>query len=195
MSEEYPGIQNLPDEVVYLMGCRTFEQFCSTLRSTISPKTFCPFCESQIGERCADKADRTTDWVLLRNEFPHKNTDSMWLIVPLRHLKDAAQLRSQDWVQVGMLFDRAIKAYRAVSGGFVMRYGHPNRHAGTIEHLHINLIAPRIGQEFRAALSKTEAERDVDYKRLLGFRDSLYERVHEHGTGWLFSRGSIDQLT
>lgn len=184
----FPGMSQVASTGVYLMGCRSFEQFCGTIRSLTEPKRFCPFCCTERARRNQSAAESTASWMLLQNEYPHKGTESMWLIVPKRHLSSPIELVGDDWMEIGDLLTRCLHTPNMDGGGIMWRFGDPRFHAGTVEHLHINIIRPVPESEYRPPFAKTSAEHGTDYLRMLGFRDELTARG---GTSWLFSPEGI----
>lgn len=122
--------------------------------------------------------------MLLKNEFPHRNTTQMWLIVPFRHLTDISRLNPGDKTEIFDLFSRCIANNEIVGGGVMWRFGHPRLNVGTIEHAHVNVIVPTPGQEYRPPFAKNASEHAEDYQRMLGFRDELMTRG---GVAWLGS--------
>lgn len=163
-------------DLVYLMGCGKFDQFITTFRALLDPK-WCAFCIQ--GKDEAAQIDAANyghlSWYLKHNDFRLPNgVQAMMLIVPKRHLTDPRDLALSDWILIGQFFKRAL--VDAPGGGLVMRFGDPVHHAGTVPHLHINVISPTGEEEFRTPLSKTRESRVENYARLLGFRKELIEK-------------------
>jgi len=101
-----------------------------------------------------------------------------------------ADMVFEDWADMGALLQLAAQWYDIASGGVIMRFGNPQLNAGTVEHLHVNLIVPGLGREYRPPLSKDPDEYTKDYARLLGFRAQLMERGYEQ---WLYSPAGIEE--
>ena len=184
---KYTGITDVPRNVVYLMGCSQFDQFCCTLRGLLQPENFCPFCTQERQRRNRQFSKTIHGWGLLQNEFPRADSGEMWLIVPSRHIAQVNELTSYDWLAIGELFVSCASSH-CVSGSMVMRYGDPHFHAGTIEHLHINVITPVPGIAFRTPLAKNEEDHEANYTRVGKFIFELRERG---GFKWLFSLEGI----
>ncbi len=188
LPEEYPGVENLTPPITYLMGCRNFDQFCCTVRALIYPTRYCPFCRTEMQRRGREAEDQTERWMLVKNEFPHKNTRQMLLIVPIRHVGSPSELDEQDWVELGALFRACGKKFGIEGGGVMWRFGDPKYNVGTVEHLHINIIQPVPGKEYRPPLAKNAEELAEDFLRMRGLYDEL---VRQGGKDWLFSPGGI----
>ena len=177
--KEFPGLEALGTDLIYLMGVGNFKQFCSTLRGILDAKEYCPFCEVQArGRRILS---RTNAWYLCENDFP-KQGMTMRLIIPKRHVTSPHDLSSSDWPEIGVLFARECSAL--LGGGLIMRFGDPLYHAGTVPHLHINIISPNPIEEYRASLSKDLESRHKNFARLCMHRMMLENRG---GLNWLFS--------
>lgn len=184
----FPGMEAVPSPYVYLMGCGKFSQFCCTLRSLADPGQYCPFCPTELGRRGRLPITTHGVWQLLENEFPNPNTERMLLITPVNHRCNPGTLTSDDWTEIGSLFEYCQEQLDIKSGGVVFRFGDPHQHAGTIAHMHINVIAPICGKEFRIPLAKHVTDHAENYRRLIGFRDELRGRG---GADWLFSPEGI----
>ncbi len=168
LPRDYQGSETVPGELQYLMGTRSFAQFCATLRGLLDPKGHCPFCiDAPTGAPYG--------WRLKENDFPldRQVMRLMHLIIPNRHLTDPADMQPSDWVVVGRIFQDALKKHGVRGGGLVLRFGDPRLHAGTIPHLHFNILSPTGEEEYRVPLSKDEESRKQNYARLLAFRDEL----------------------
>lgn len=191
LPESYPGVDQVPSPIFYLMGCRNLEQFCSTLRSLIDHEQHCPFCAQEFARRKRHSIFEMPRWRLIENEFPRKNTDSMLLIVPKRHVVNfAAEVTPEEVVEIYALFQLGISSQMIPGGGLFMRFGDPKYHVGTIEHLHINVVEPIPGKEYRPPLAKNETELAQDYARMKAFLLQVSERG---GRKWLFSSKGIEE--
>ncbi|MFM2330950.1 MAG: hypothetical protein RLZZ26_457 [Candidatus Parcubacteria bacterium] len=191
LPRDFPGVNALDLLVVYLMGCRRFDQFCCTWRSLENPELFCPFCETERRRRKRKPLVSTHGWLVLENEFPRDDTERMLLIVPNRHLDGPASISSKDWAEIGHLFSYCIRPSRVPGGALLLRYGDPRDHAGTIEHLHYNVIQPVRGGGCSLPIAKTvegEYGHRADYARLQTFADQVTGRG---GVEWLFSPEGI----
>ncbi len=112
----------------------------------------------------------------------------MWLIVPRRHLVKMEELEFRDWKALSELTRRCLKLGEIRGGGIMWRFGDPHMNAGTVEHLHINIIEPIGGKEYRPPFAKDESEHAADYARMLIFRDTLEAKG---GATWLLSPEGI----
>lgn len=198
LPEVFPGMDKTAAPFVYLMGCSSFNQFCCTLRGLIDPKRFCPFCPAERERRnrpalcsashVSDRGARGS-WSLIQNEFPRSDAGRMLLIVPDFHCTDPASLTDEDWGCIGQLVTFCRTELGMEGGGLLMRFGDPHLHAGTIDHLHINMIEPICGREFRMPLGKSLGKHAGNYGRLQEFSGEL---LTKGGEAWLFSDEGIE---
>lgn len=185
LAANYPGLGALDPIVVYLMACMKFDQFCCTWRALEDPVVFCPFCPTELRRRKRRPLSWTPEWSLFTNEFPRADTECMLLITPNRHIDDPEELCGDDFQEIGSLFRKAISGMPGVV--LVARFGDPRDHAGTIEHLHFNVIRPTreggcslpVAKEVDGPFGHRE-----DYARLHDFVERIDKRG---GVDWLFS--------
>lgn len=171
LPEAFPGMGMLTREQTYLMGCGNFEQFCATLRGLIDPKCHCPFCQVAAGQETPLFA--TKNWYLRGNDFPKPDLQ-MFLVIPKEHKLHPDEIGPDEGSQIWKILQWAISNYKLPGGGLVMRFGDPAYHAGTIPHLHMNIITPSREDEYRVPLSKNRDDRIKNYARFLANRQQLY---------------------
>jgi len=186
----YPGLAALRPQVVYLVGCRQFNQFCCTWRALVDPDTFCPFCPTELERRERTPLRVCAGWMVLENEFPRPDVEKMLLIVPKRHLLSAADLTDEDGMNIVYLWTVCMRELDCAGGAFIGRFGDPRVHAGTVPHIHANVIVPRRESGMSVPLAKLvdgEYGHREDYARLRQFASILDGR----GVEWLFSEEGV----
>ncbi len=187
----YPGLNQVNPLIVFLMGCRKFYQFCCTFRAIEDPETFCPFCPAELARRNRVPIETHGRMLCLANEFPRPDVQGMALIVPKYHATASRQLHQQDVLDAWELQLRCEEKHGFPSGAAVLRYGDPRDHAGTIQHLHWNVVRPTREGGMSAPFAKLvggEYGHDAYYRRLLSFLQRIEDRG---GTEWLFSQAGI----
>ena len=191
LAPKYPGLMNLDPVIVALMACRDFNQLCCTWRAWHDPVKFCPFCPTELERRGRAAVWTSGRMMVLSNEFPRKDA-TMWLIVPRFHAIHRRDLAEQDILDQWRLEDYCAEKHGFESGGSVRRFGDPRYHAGTIEHLHWNLIKPVPEMGMSAPLAKRpegEYGHIEDYRR---FAHDFWPRiVARGGLEWLFSNEGV----
>ncbi len=183
----FRGLDALNPVVVYLMGCRQFNQFCCTWRAIEDPERFCPFCPTELTRRRREPTETEGGWILLENEFPRQDA-RMFLVVPRRHLTSDDNLGTDDWQDIGKLHRSCKSLYNIPGGGLLMRFGDPRDHAGTIQHLHMNVIQPTREGGCTLPLAKSREAHQEDYARL---RDFVAQIEARGGVLWLFSEEGV----
>lgn len=187
LPRDFPGLNALHENIQYLMGCMRFNQFCCTWRAIEDPIRFCPFCPRELDRRGRKPIAFTQDWALFANEFPRDDVENMLLITPRRHLVDPMAISERDMGEMTSLAREAIFMH-VPSGAFVMRFGNPKYHAGTIPHLHANIIRPTPEGGCSLPIAKTVEVHAADYARLHDFVAQIDERG---GVAWLFSTEGV----
>ena len=162
MSEELviPGIDQ--EEIGTLLSVRTYSQY--RVEQILSGT--CPFCKL---DRNKNEVLRVSgEWRLWKNPYPHAHTKEHFIIAPIQHLTNLCQMYSNDWDDVAALIDYVVNpetcggmAYEG--GAVVIRYGDPRLNAGSIRHLHVNIIVPDGTGRVQATLAKTPE--DIERKK------------------------------
>jgi diadenosine tetraphosphate (Ap4A) HIT family hydrolase len=162
---KFPGLDNLTTNKVYLLGCKDFEQFLSTLWGIVDPKNHCAFCQVAAGKEVP--VFSMDDWYLRKNNYPQSDLRMMLLIIPKQHITiRPTRWVASEWEQVLEIFDFACKEYNLPGGILALRWGDPRYHAGTVPHLHFNIFSPNPEVAYRMPASKNLAERVDNYIRL-----------------------------
>lgn len=177
-----PGLED--EDVSTLLNARTFKQYRQYVQDRLNG--ICPFCDPLDAE--LNKVIRQTndcfedgDWRIWRNPFPQKHTSTHLIIAPVRHVVRANQMTFNDWQNMTSLIDYAISAIGMglPGGGVLMRFGDPALNAGSIRHLHVNIIVPDGTGEVRLPLAKDP--KDVEAKRKV---IAVFEKIRVNMHNW-----------
>lgn len=145
---EIPQIAGLTeDQVITLMNCRGFEQFKSMLEDYAAER--CPFCA--LNPKKNRVLYTSEGWRVWENPFPLKYTDLHLIMAPIDHVTVPT---GPDWRSIGDILEWATEKYSIEGGGFVMRFGTPKFNAGSVLHLHGNLIIPNRAGDVQVTLAK-----------------------------------------
>ena len=154
-------------------SCRTYAQFLEMTEK--NKKGECPFCHLN-GNFIYSFGEGADKWSLLENPYPHKHTSVHLVMAPARHIENINEMIANDWYIIGVLVMEATKRFDLPGGGFVMRFGDPERNAGSIRHLHANILVPDLTGEVQATLVKDELGRDrTERKR------RIFSKLHKAG--------------
>lgn len=190
LPKQFPGLLALDTNIVYLMGCMKLDQFCCTWRALENPMLFCPFCPAELNRRGRKPITSTHGWSIFANEFPRSDTERMLLIIPDHHIVRQGRATIHDFTKMGFLFQDVVDSL-IPDGVLVMRFGNPLYHAGTIPHLHANIIRPTPEGGCSLPIAKHVSGpygHMADYARLHDFVAQIEERG---GMEWLFSTEGI----
>jgi len=140
----------------------------------------CPFCDEFFDATTNNVIDMAGDdsaqWRMWMNPFPHKGTDMHVIMTPVRHIEHISQMTSGDWDALGQLCRTLTSRIQLEGGALAMRFGDPKRHAGSIYHLHTNLIVPDMTKELHVMLVKGKEAHEKVEKRL-----NMFEKLFEIG--------------
>ncbi len=153
---DVPNIDGLTeDQIRTLASCRTFPQYVSMIGGYRVAK--CPFCDP-LDPNLDQVLMEAGTWRIWANPFPLTHTDLHLVMAPKRHVAPGDDIRPEDFVSMGRLFDWARRQYQFDGGGFVMRFGSPTHNAGTVLHLHGNIIIPDQTGVVEVMLAKSPEE-------------------------------------
>ena len=158
-----PGLDD--EEVSTLLNVRTYKQYCLYVADRLAGR--CPFC--QFDRMKHEVVAENDSWIAFKNLIPLRHTSLHLVIAHKEHLTHIDQLSIVDWKDWGDLMDR-ITDYNLFDeempgGAIFLRFGDPTRNAGSIRHLHANIIIPDGKGEVRVPLAKDP--KDVEEKKLV----------------------------
>lgn len=172
------------DKVATLVNAlKSYKQFQEYVNNLRAGK--CPFCDP-LGplNKVIDTAGEGTDsaWRMWHNPFPIQggkprivSAETHLVIAPVRHITDPNQMTDDDWVNQTELIRYAVTTdhgrdgMNLPGGGILTRFGRPELNAGSILHIHTNIIVPNLKAEVRPPLAKDPKEMETDYKILAIF--------------------------
>ncbi len=112
----------------------------------------CPFCDP-LDDRNEVLCERG-GWRIWDNPFPLKNTRRHLIMAPHRHIGPTDAIPQEDLVAVGDLFLWAVRELGIDGGCLAMRFGSPEWNAGSVLHLHVNVIQPSGDGSVQVTLAK-----------------------------------------
>ncbi len=156
-----------PEELFCLEGCRNFEQYCHM--RTQFETGFCPFCTV---DRSLNKIYWENNFALcwaVPESFMRKELEFHFIIVPKRPVRFETEL-SDDEVLAIHTAKKKIFSHFNISGGIVaVRFGDMRLNAGTVPHLHYNIMVPNGTGEVRIPVFKEPADREKNMTRAREF--------------------------
>ena len=107
----------------------------------------CPFCLDVLKKyHRTPILKETAHWVLTRNAWPYKNTREQFLLILKTHKEILSELTTDEGADFFSLLAWAEKEFKLPGGGLAMRFGDTNYSAGTVKHLHAQIIIPDVGK-------------------------------------------------
>lgn len=109
----------------------------------IADESHCPFCEENL--RLYHKQPILQEgayWIVTYNQWPYKHTKHHFLLIYKKHATRLAELETEAGIELFSLIKDLEKEHHFEGGGFAMRFGDTDFSAGTVNHLHVQLVIP-----------------------------------------------------
>ncbi|MEI6850736.1 MAG: hypothetical protein WCK26_02090 [Candidatus Saccharibacteria bacterium] len=105
----------------------------------------CPFCPEYLEKYHKEEILRKgAHWILTRNQWPYKNTDTHLLAIAAYHAEKLSDLQEGSFDELQQHMVWAEDEYKIIAGGIAMRFGDTSRNGATVRHLHAHLIVPSL---------------------------------------------------
>ncbi len=105
----------------------------------------CPFCPEHLSEHHKDPILRETKyWILTPNQWPYDHTKLHLLAIYKRHAVELSEVEPDAGKELLELMQWAAAEYHVPGGAFAMRFGDTNYSAGSVNHIHAQLVQPDI---------------------------------------------------
>lgn len=130
-------------QFVDLDNARLAEQ--KQVMRNIEDAAHCPFCAENLAKyhkRPILKEGKY--WLVTENQWPYQHTKHHFLLIYKKHVENITELTPPAGAELIELAQWLIKKYQIPGGGLVMRFGDTNYSAGTVNHLHAQLLQPDI---------------------------------------------------
>ncbi len=103
----------------------------------------CPFCEENLKKYHRQPIlKKTKYWLVTTNQWPYEHTRWHFLIIYRQHIVKLSQLEPKAGEELFNLISWLEKEYQIPGGGLAMRFGDTNYSAGSVTHLHAQLVMP-----------------------------------------------------
>ena len=110
---------------------------------TIADQAHCPFCEENLRLYHKEPILKESKyWLVTKNQWPYKHTKHHLLLIYKKHATRLAELETEAGNELFTLIKELEKEYAFEGGGFAMRFGDTDFSAGTVNHLHVQLVIP-----------------------------------------------------
>lgn len=109
----------------------------------IADEAHCPFCQENL--RLYHKKPILKEsqyWLVTSNQWPYQHTKHHLLLIYKEHATKLSDLNDEAGRELFQLIKELEKEYQFEGGGLAMRFGDTDFSAGTVNHLHIQLVVP-----------------------------------------------------
>lgn len=158
-----PGLNR--DQVLTLMNCRSHNQYLSMIGDYEAGR--CPFCDPLDEKNVVLHQD--LGWRVWKNPYPLKHTSLHLIMAPRQHVTDIQDISPSDFEAMGRIFKWARHEFEFKGGAFAMRFGSPEFNAGSVLHLHANIIVPDGTGAVQITLAKDTAKVEETIARMKVF--------------------------
>lgn len=105
----------------------------------------CPFCRENLQKYHKQPILKEGKyWLVTTNQWPYTHTKLHLMFIAATHVTELQALDPQAGAELIEFAQWAEKEYAIPGGGLAMRFGDMNHSAGTIAHLHVQLVVPDI---------------------------------------------------
>ncbi len=116
-----------------------------TIMEKIDKAGICPFCSEHFSKYHKQPIlKKTKHWLLTKNQWPYENTRVHLLAIYRTHAEQLKDLTPIAGTELVSLLQWAEKKFKIAGGGFGMRFGDSAINGGTVRHIHVQFMAPRI---------------------------------------------------
>ncbi|MFA6814387.1 MAG: HIT domain-containing protein [Candidatus Pacebacteria bacterium] len=103
----------------------------------------CPFCRENLCKYHKQPILKETKfWIVTKNQWPYKHTKHHFLLIYKVHAVSLSDLSPTAGQELFELITEIEQSFKIKGGGLAMRFGDTDYSAGTINHLHVQLIEP-----------------------------------------------------
>ncbi len=105
----------------------------------------CPFCLENLRKYHKEPILKEGKyWLLTKNQWPYQYTSLHLLAIYKSHVVDLQDIEPAAGVELLELMTWAVKKFQVPGGGWAMRFGDSDYSAGTVNHIHAQLLVPDI---------------------------------------------------
>jgi len=136
-------VMNNKQNFVDLDNARVDEQ--RQVMREIEDADHCPFCAENLAKYHHESILKTGKyWLVTKNQWPYPHTKHHFLIISQTHVNKLSELDPEAGKELIELSAWIEQEFKIPGGGLVLRFGDTNYSAGTVHHLHAQIIEPDI---------------------------------------------------
>jgi diadenosine tetraphosphate (Ap4A) HIT family hydrolase len=155
------------EEMFCLEGCRSYEQYFHMHQQFETG--YCPFCTV---DRALNKVlfeDQFAQCWAVPEQFLRKELKYHLIITPKRHVRFEWGLDTDEWRSIRTMHVFLAGQFDLEGGITVTRFGDMRLNAGTVPHLHTNIMVPNGTGEVRIPVFKDPKDREENRARAADF--------------------------
>ena len=108
----------------------------------------CPFCRENLAKYHKTPILREGQyWLVTTNQWPYAHTQLHLLFILKEHATELTELDPAAGAELIEHAQWAAREYDIPGGGLVMRFGDTAHSAGTVAHLHAQLVVPQLSDD------------------------------------------------
>jgi diadenosine tetraphosphate (Ap4A) HIT family hydrolase len=131
------------NQFINLANARETEQ--KSVMKDIADAKHCPFCRENLCKYHQQPILKEGQfWLVTTNQWPYRHTKHHFLLIYKVHAVSLSDLSPAAAQELFELIAEIEQSYAIKGGGLAMRFGDTDYSAGTISHLHVQLIEPDI---------------------------------------------------
>jgi len=129
------------NDFINLNNAREDEQI--EVMQKIANQAHCPFCSENL--RLYHQQPILKEgkyWLVTKNQWPYEHTKHHLLLIYKSHATKLAELEAKAGTELFAMIKELEKEFGFEGGGLALRFGDTDFSAGTVNHLHVQLIVP-----------------------------------------------------
>lgn len=138
-------MNNKKTQFINLNNARLKEQ--KAVMEVIKKDGACPFCLENL-QRYHKQVilQEGQFWLLTTNQWPYKHTKAHYLLIYKKHAVRLADLEAAAGAELFSILQILEREAQLPGGALALRFGDTDYSAGTVNHLHAQLIVPDISK-------------------------------------------------
>lgn len=105
----------------------------------------CPFCWENLHKYHLEPIWKQGEhWLVTANHWPYNHTKHHYLFIYRDHIENPEGMSAAGAHELITLTNQLIKEFAIPGGGLFMRFGDTRYSAGSVKHLHAQLVVPDI---------------------------------------------------
>lgn len=134
-------MSNNKNAFINLNNARETEQI--KVMQKIADQAHCPFCSENLRLYHRQPILKEGEyWLATKNQWPYPHTKHHLLLIYKAHATKLADLHPAAGAELFTLIQELEQEFAFEGGGLALRFGDTDFSAGTVNHLHVQLIVP-----------------------------------------------------